>query len=131
METVMKKEGRKSMAQRGQLTEVKELISLGKRKGFLTFEEMNSILPEDITSSEQIDDIITLFGEMDIQIINGPEKAKVVKSIETPEEEEMGPAELDLTPSLIGHTDDPVRMYLREMAKTPLLTWENAFSRGD
>jgi RNA polymerase primary sigma factor len=123
METVMK-EGRKSMAQRGQLTEVKELISLGKRKGFLTFEEMNSILPEDITSSEQIDDIITLFGEMDIQVINGPEKAKVVKSIETPEEEEIGGTELDLTPSLIGHTDDPVRMYLREMAKTPLLTRE-------
>jgi len=112
------------MANRGQLTEVKELISLGKRKGFLTYEEMNSILPEDITSSEQIDDIITLFGEMDIEIIDGPAKAKVVKSIEAPEEEEIAGAELDLTPAPIGHTDDPVRMYLREMAKTPLLTRE-------
>ena len=72
------------MAERGQLTEVKELISLGKQRGFLTFEEMNSILPEDITSSEQIDDIITLFGEMDIEVVDGPEKAKVVKSIESP-----------------------------------------------
>ena len=97
---------------------------MGKRKGFLTFEEMNSVLPEDVTSSEQIDDIITLFGEMDIQIINGPEKAKVVKSIEASEEEEMVGPELDLTPSLVGHTDDPVRMYLREMARTPLLTRE-------
>jgi RNA polymerase primary sigma factor len=112
------------MAEHRQLTEVKELISLGKQRGFLTFEEMNSILPEDITSSEQIDDIITLFGEMDIEVVDGPEKAKLVKSIETPEGEEMGGAELDLTPSPIGHTDDPVRMYLREMAKTPLLTRE-------
>jgi RNA polymerase primary sigma factor len=112
------------MADRGQLAEVKELISLGKRKGFLTYEEINSILPEDITSSEQIDDIITLFGEMDIEIVDGPAKAKVMKSIEVPEEEEMGGAELDLSPAPIGHTDDPVRMYLREMAKTPLLTRE-------
>ncbi|MDH7500647.1 MAG: RNA polymerase sigma factor RpoD [candidate division NC10 bacterium] len=112
------------MANRGQMTEVKELISLGKRKGFLTYEEMNSILPEDITSSEQIDDIITLFGEMDIEIVDGPAKAKVVKSIEVPEEEEIAGAELDLSPAPIGHTDDPVRMYLREMAKTPLLTRE-------
>ena len=112
------------MAHRRQSTEVKELISLGKSKGFLTYEEMNSILPEDITSSEQIDDIITLFGEMDIEIVNGPQKAKVVKSVEAPEEEEISGAELDLTPSPIGHTDDPVRMYLREMAKTPLLTRE-------
>jgi RNA polymerase primary sigma factor len=112
------------MVHHGQLIEVKELISLGKKKGFLTYEEMNSILPEDITSSEQIDDIITLFGEMDIEIIDGPAKAKVVKSIETPEEEEIGGAELDLAPAPMGHTDDPVRMYLREMAKTPLLTRE-------
>jgi len=75
---------------------------LGEKEGFLTFEEMNSVLPEDVTSSEQIDDIITLFGEMDIQIINGPEKAKAVKSIEASEEEEMVGPELDLTPSLVG-----------------------------
>jgi len=112
------------MVHRGQLAEVRELISLGKKKGFLTYEEMNSILPEDITSSEQIDDIITLFGEMDIEIVDGPEKAKVVKSIEAPEEEEIAGAELDLAPAPVGHTDDPVRMYLREMAKTPLLTRE-------
>jgi RNA polymerase primary sigma factor len=111
------------MADRGELAEVKELISLGKRKGFLTYEEMNSILPDDITSSDQIDDIISLFGEMDIEIVDGPAKAKVVESVEAPEEETAG-VELDLSPAPVGHTDDPVRMYLREMAKTPLLTRE-------
>lgn len=101
--------------------EVKALISLGKKKGYLTYEEMNNALPEDFTSPDQIDDILMLFDEMDIEVVDRPDKAKAIEEVR--EEEEVSP-EIDLTPAPIGKTDDPVRMYLREMGKTLLLTRE-------
>lgn len=101
--------------------EVKALISLGKKKGYITYEEMNGALPEDFTSPEQIDDILMLLDEMDIEVVDRPDKAKPIEGAR--EEEEVSP-EIDLTPAPIGRTDDPVRMYLREMGKTWLLTRE-------
>ncbi|MBI3002292.1 MAG: RNA polymerase sigma factor RpoD [candidate division NC10 bacterium] len=112
------------MAEAGRVEELKALIALGKKKGYLTYEEMNTHLPEDVTSPEQIDTILSMFDEMDIEVIDAPEKPKA-PAPEVPAVPEPAPeAELDLSPAPVGRTDDPVRMYLREMGKTPLLTRE-------
>jgi len=112
------------MAEVGRVEELKALIALGKKKGYLTYEEMNTHLPEDVTSPEQIDNILSLFDEMDIEVIDGPEKAKRLGAEASPPPEPPQETELDLSPAPVGRTDDPVRMYLREMGKTPLLTRE-------
>ena len=105
--------------------EVKQLISIGKEKGFLTYDEVNDILPAEIVSSEKIDNIFFMFGEMDIDIVDNEGEIKNVKSdaadpaitIETP-------PPVPLAEEIMGRTDDPVRMYLREMGMVPLLTRE-------
>ncbi|HEV8661655.1 MAG TPA: RNA polymerase sigma factor RpoD [Candidatus Methylomirabilis sp.] len=112
------------MAEAGRVEELKALIALGKKKGYLTYEEMNTHLPEDVTSPEQIDNILSLFDEMDIEVVDAPEKAKRASPEASPVVEPPHEAELDLSPAPVGRTDDPVRMYLREMGKTPLLTRE-------
>jgi RNA polymerase primary sigma factor len=108
------------------MQEVKALITLGRKKGFLTYEEVNDLLPEGVTSPEKIDEILMLFDELGIEVVDAPEKAKRPPGQGQPgaEEEPRGEGEVDLTPSPLGRTDDPVRMYLREMGKTPLLTRE-------
>ena len=107
------------------MQEVKSLIGLGRKKGFLTYEEVNDLLPEGVTSPEKIDEILMLFDELAIEVVDAPEKAKRAQAGPLPtEEESRSEAELDLSPSPLGRTDDPVRMYLREMGKTPLLTRE-------
>src|SRR3990172_5240796 len=74
------------------LAEVRQLISTGKKKGFLTFDEVNEMLPPDLTDSEQIDDIMMLFDEMDIEIIDSKpvhkKEEEVEEPLEEPEEEE-------------------------------------------
>ncbi len=108
------------------MQEVKALIALGRKKAFLTYEEVNDLLPEGVTSPEKIDEILMLFDELGIEVVDAPEKAKRSQGQGQPgaEEEPRGEGEVDLTPSPLGRTDDPVRMYLREMGKTPLLTRE-------
>lgn len=118
--------------------EVKQLISLGKERGFLTYEELNNALPHDVVSPEHIDNIMMMFGDMDIDIIDSSEEERYQKMIveregeleelkesgeELAEEEEKG-KEIDLTPGLVGRTDDPVRLYLKEMGNVPLLSRE-------
>ena len=61
------------------LDEVKHLIDLGKEKGFLTYDEVNDILPPDVVSSEQIDDVMSMFGELDIEIVDSVQKVKIPK----------------------------------------------------
>jgi RNA polymerase primary sigma factor len=61
------------------MDEVKQLISLGKEKGFLTYDEVNDLLPSDMVSSEQIDDVMSMFGEMDIEVVDSAQKVKVAK----------------------------------------------------
>jgi RNA polymerase primary sigma factor len=102
---------------------IRPLVSLGRKKGYLTYDEMNTLLPEEVTSADQIDRILNLFDEMDIEVVDEAERPKPVGSLE-PQEEESSEMELELAPSSVGRTDDPVRMYLREMGKTPLLTRE-------
>ena len=120
----MTKGGVSPMAEAGRVEELKALIALGKKKGYLTYEEMNTHLPEDVTSPEQIDNILSLFDEMDIEVVDAQEKAKRPGPEAPPAVEPPHETELDLSPAPVGRTDDPVRMYLREMGKTPLLTRE-------
>ncbi|HWP34378.1 MAG TPA: RNA polymerase sigma factor RpoD [Thermodesulfobacteriota bacterium] len=104
------------------LDEVKQLIELGKDKGYLTYDEINDVLPSDIVSSDQIDDIMTMFGEMDIELIDAS-KVKIPR-VEVEEEEDEEGEEDDLESGALGKTNDPVRMYLREMGAVSLLTRE-------
>jgi RNA polymerase primary sigma factor len=109
------------------IEEVKQLIDLGKEKGFLTYDEVNDLLPPDIVSSEQIDDVMSMFGEMDIEIVDSAQKVKIPKvKLELEDEEEMEgeQEEVEFEPGTLGRTSDPVRMYLREMGSVSLLTRE-------
>ena len=108
------------------LDEVKQLIDLGKEKGFLTFDEVNDILPPDI-ATEQIDDVMGMFGDMDIEIVDSAQKIKIPKmktDLEDDEEAEGEAEEVEFEAGTIGRTSDPVRMYLREMGSVSLLTRE-------
>src|SRR5512137_531012 len=109
------------------IEEVKQLIDLGKEKGFLTYDEVNDLLPPDIVSSEQIDDVMSMFGEMDIEIVDSAQKVKIPKiklDLEEDEETEGEQEEMEFEPGTLGRTSDPVRMYLREMGSVSLLTRE-------
>jgi RNA polymerase primary sigma factor len=109
------------------IEEVKQLIDLGKEKGFLTYDEVNDLLPPDIVSSEQIDDVMSMFGEMDIEIVDSAQKVKIPKiklDLEEEEEVEGEQEEMEFEPGTLGRTSDPVRMYLREMGSVSLLTRE-------
>ena len=103
--------------------EIKALVALGKKKGYLTYDEIMSQLPEDETSPERFDEIFRALGEMDIEVVDAPDRRKGGEGEEAAEEASPE-AELDLSPAPVGRTDDPVRMYLREMGRTPLLTRE-------
>jgi len=106
------------------IEEIKALVALGKKKGYLTYDEIMSQLPEDESSAERFDEIFRALGEMDIEVVDAPERRKGTDGEEAAEEEASPEAELDLSPAPVGRTDDPVRMYLREMGRTPLLTRE-------
>jgi RNA polymerase primary sigma factor len=109
------------------IEEVKQLIDMGKEKGFLTYEEVNDLLPPDIVSSDQIDDVMSMFGEMEIEIVDSVQKVKIPKvklDLEDEEEGEGEQEEQEFEPGALGRTSDPVRMYLREMGSVSLLTRE-------
>lgn len=112
------------MAKDIQSDEFKKLISLGEEKGFLTYDDVNDMLPPDVTSSDQIDDIIVLFGEKNIDIIDIEQGEKLVMK-KTPEDitPVKFPETLSLSPGT-GKTGDPVKMYLREMGMVSLLSRE-------
>jgi RNA polymerase primary sigma factor len=106
---------------------VKRLIAKGKERGYITFDELNAILPPDQNSSEQIEDVMANFSEMGIQVVESEENeegelpvAKVEKAEEAEEEEPTG----NVDEASLGRTDDPVRMYLREMGSVELLSRE-------
>ncbi|MDP2929916.1 MAG: RNA polymerase sigma factor region1.1 domain-containing protein, partial [Candidatus Omnitrophota bacterium] len=102
--------------------ELSELIALGKEKGHLTFEEVNNILPIEIVSSEEIDEILSLLGSENIKLVDTEEEAtKETAREESAQEkkEEASPAE-DV--SKLIQIDDPVKMYLRQMGQISLLT---------
>ena len=115
----------------------KELIRSAKRRGYITVDEINSVLPSKEANSEQIKDILSIFGEMGVNVVetNEAEPKKEVPTREEPEEEAEGenelvevgqrpvPAKFGAT-KLAQRTDDPVRMYLPEMSSVELLSRE-------
>ncbi len=103
------------------MKEISELIALGKEKGHLTFEEVNNILPVDIVSSEEIDEILGILGEENIKLVDSEEDLpKEVAEEEVVEEKKEGAEKEEVSKSI--HIDDPVKMYLRQMGQIALLT---------
>ena len=100
--------------------DIEGLIEVGKEKGYLTYGDVNDILPEEIGSADDLDDLITTIGTQGIDLLDSP-KFGGDKDFELEEGEDV---ELDLTPGTLEKTNDPVRMYLREMGTVPLLTRE-------
>jgi len=101
--------------------DITNLIDTGKEKGYLTYGDVNDMLPEDIsTSADDMDDLLTTIGSQGIDLLDAP-KFGADKDFELEEGEDV---ELDLTPGALEKTNDPVRMYLREMGTVPLLTRE-------
>ena len=122
------------MSKQELLGEVKKLITIGKEKGFLTYDELNSTLPAEVVASDQFGSIMAMFGEMDIEIVEAgdgdrPQKrsegeaGEEVEEAESEAEEENEKA-IDLTPGALSRTDDPVRLYLKEMGSVALLSRE-------
>jgi RNA polymerase primary sigma factor len=100
--------------------EIQGLIDVGKEKGYLTYGDVNDMLPEEIGSPDDLDDLITTIGTQGIDLLDAP-KFPGDKDFDLEEGEDV---ELDLTPGTLEKTNDPVRMYLREMGTVPLLTRE-------
>jgi RNA polymerase primary sigma factor len=105
--------------------DIKKLIDAGKEKGYLTYDEANELIPHDVHSPEDLDDLLTTIGSQGIEVMEGQPKPPSA-ALEKPDAElEAGEdVELDLTPGTLEKTNDPVRMYLREMGTVPLLTRE-------
>jgi len=100
--------------------QVSKLISLGKEKGYLLYDEVNDLLPSDVHSAEDLDDLLSMFDNAGIEVLDSP-KVKSAESLglekvdELKGDENAEDVELDLTPGALDKTNDPVRMYLREM----------------
>ena len=111
---------------------VRQLIAIGKERGYLLYDEVNDSLPAEVHSSEEIDDLLTTFERNGIEIYEDAASAKAARAVEVStdlerDKEELHAEEgsdLDLTPGSLENTNDPVRMYLREMGTVPLLTRE-------
>jgi len=102
--------------------DIKKLIDAGKEKGYLTYDQVNDLIPGDVHSPDDLDDLLTTIGTQGIDVL---ESAKGLPSEQKFEDIEEGEdVELDLTPGTLDKTNDPVRMYLREMGTVPLLTRE-------
>jgi RNA polymerase primary sigma factor len=99
--------------------DIDKLIETGKEKGYLTYGEVNDLLPGDITTPDDLDDLLTTINTQGIDVLSG-EREKY----EPEAGEESEDVELDLSPGQLEKTNDPVRMYLREMGTVPLLTRE-------
>ena len=114
---------------------VRQLIAVGKERGYLLYDEVNDSLPAEVHSSEEIDDLLTTFERNGIEIYEDAASAKAARAVEVSvepgerdavvkEDSHEGESDLDLTPGSLEKTNDPVRMYLREMGTVPLLTRE-------
>jgi RNA polymerase primary sigma factor len=106
--------------------DIKKLIDAGKEKGYLTYNEVNDLIPHDLHSPEDLDDLLTTIGTQGIDLLEGSKlpSSTLEKRFDAELGEEGEEVELDLTPGALEKTNDPVRMYLREMGTVPLLTRE-------
>jgi len=122
-----------SLALEEKYDQVRQLIAMGKERGYLLYDEVNDILPPEVHSSEEIDDLLSTFERYGIDVYEDLSSAKAAlaaadssDTAEAPAKEEAAESDgdLDLTPGTLEKTNDPVRMYLREMGTVPLLTRE-------
>jgi RNA polymerase primary sigma factor len=106
--------------------DVERIIETGKEKGYLTYGEVNDLLPGDITSPDELDDLMTTINTQGIDVLAEGRRGSKVDAEESDNEsgEDGDDVELDLSPGTLEKTNDPVRMYLREMGTVPLLTRE-------
>jgi RNA polymerase primary sigma factor len=113
--------------------QVRQLIAMGKERGYLLYDEVNDILPPEVHSSEEIDDLLSTFERYGIDVYEDLSSAKAALAAAdaaepteaaAKEEQSSEDGDLDLTPGTLEKTNDPVRMYLREMGTVPLLTRE-------
>jgi RNA polymerase primary sigma factor len=114
--------------------QVRQLIQMGKERGYLLYDEVNDLLPAEVHSSEEIDDLLSTFERYGIDVYEDVSSAKAARAAAESAEAGEGEAaetreggdesEFDLTPGSLEKTNDPVRMYLREMGTVPLLTRE-------
>ena len=112
------------MALEDKYDDIKKLIDAGKEKGYLTYDQVNDLIPHDVHSPEDLDDLLTTIGTQGIDVLEGPKMPGAGLDKKFDEEEAGDDVELDLTPGALEKTNDPVRMYLREMGTVPLLTRE-------
>ena len=129
----MTKKKRESIGVEEKYEEVRQLVTLGRERGFLSYEEVNEVLPDEIsTSQDEIDEILSLFETYGIELVDADTKEQLARPEEATETREPGPKEEDgkgdSSASLLEKTNDPVRMYLREMGTVPLLTREGEVS---
>jgi len=110
------------MGRKPKTDQVKHLIDLGKEKGFLTYDQVNDALPSKTVSPNHIDELMLMFGEMDIEIVDSTQNVKIQqrKANKLEQAEDGTNNEKDL----YGKINDPVRMYLKEMGSVSLLSRE-------
>ena len=111
---------------------LKRLIARGKERGYITYDELNETLPQNQLSSDQIDEAMTMIAEMGISIVDSDDVDETLTEVEQPAREltgfETGFETEEETVESAGRTDDPVRMYLREMGNVELLSREGEIS---
>ena len=111
---------------------LKKLIARAKRKGYITYEQLNEALPQDQMTSDQLEDIMSALNEMGVNIVENEDVSEEDKEEEDKDDEAAASEDVDAGPQLttttkketIDRTDDPVRMYLREMGAVELLSRE-------
>src|SRR6266702_4741553 len=113
---------------------VKKMIKQAKKRGYVTYEQLNAVMPSEEVTSEKIEDVLAMMNEMGINVVETEEADAEEDSRDEPEEEESESGELvEVTPKTPAksetrepaeRTDDPVRMYLREMGSVELLSRE-------
>jgi len=104
--------------------DIQKLIDAGKEKGYLTYGEVNDLIPHDVHSPDDLDDLLTTIGTQGIDVLDGSKMPGSDLKDKFEDMEAGEDVELDLTPGTLEKTNDPVRMYLREMGTVPLLTRE-------
>ena len=104
------------------VSEINQLISQGKEKGYLTYEEINDVLPSDVVTPDQIDDLMHLFGENEIDIVDTSTKGEKIAAAKGERDKDESSGGIPASKSDTVSIDDPVRLYLREMGTISLLT---------
>ena len=115
------------MAKNTDMVNLKRLIDIGKNKGYITYEELNDDLPDDVVSSEYIDDLMMMFEELDIMVIDEASKEAMEKSKKAKKKQQQAVGKENFRADMSdagARVSDPVKMYLKEMGCISLLTRE-------